>query len=47
MGIEEMCMQDVKGWIFDQKDNIDEYKDLCDKQLPQENCDDWSESRHF
>lgn len=47
VGIEEMCMQDIQGLIYGPKDEIDAFKDLCEKQLPSENRDDWSESRHY
>ncbi len=47
VGIEEMCMQDVKDLICSPKDQIDAFRNLCEKQLPSENRDDWSESRHY
>lgn len=47
VGIEEMCMQDTKGMIYGPKDQIDAFKNLCEKQLPSEIRDDWSESRHY
>ncbi len=46
VAIEDLCMQDTKGYICSSKD-IDSYESLCAKQLPTENYDDWSESRHY
>ena len=44
--VEELYVQDIRGFICDSRD-VGPFEELCRKQLPVENNDDWSESCHY